>query len=422
MQLLKNGMDYVMYNFRASNKSTLNFFQKLLFVYILLSLINEVIWLSNIQSFLLTLKTTTLLCMLFYSLLNFTKITFSVEKRFYYVFIFFVAIQIWNLFLSLRNYEALENIYTSISYIIFIWLFFFYYQLYPYEKKINALKKLYILLIVFLLISVGVSFISPDSLYTAINERIRFNFGYINTNRLASLLFITINLGWIISKENNSKNFKLFLNLSLIFPLLLLILTDSRTPLLLLVLEIILILLVKIKILNFKFIYYLVFMWMFLIITFIFQVKYKDYVWLDNINSLTSGRIYIWQNVLSNLKETELLLGVSSENTYVNILRYYSSIFRDNISIDNFYISIVFNFGVISLALFIIFLLLLVFLINNFTMSSHKIKVLILYLTILIYAFMEGFLISVNNITSIIFWICLASTFNSEKIISRGGK
>lgn len=405
-----------------SEAELLNYFQRLLFIYIVLSFLSEISLLVNMNSFLIVFKMIILSAMVMYSALNFSKSNLKLEKKYIYILLFFFGVQLLNILLSINSYQSLENLFTSISYVLFIWIFFFYYQLYPYKKKMFALRKLYLLLYIFLVVSVGLSLTNPESLYTNIGERFRFSFGFINTNRLASLLFIIINLGWLVSNQFIKKSTRIFALLSLLLPVVLLILTDSRTPLLLILIEIILFMLAKFKLLTSKGFILSILLWLVSLITFLFLIKFKNYTLFEEVNNLTSGRLYIWKNILENLNGSEFYWGLSSELTSQYILQYYNSLYQNTISIDNFYINILFNYGIISLLLFMIFIMFLALLVSRFTSRFHKVKIFILLFVILIYSFMEGFLISVNNITSIIFWLCLASTLDSQKLLNGGRK
>lgn len=230
--------------------------------------------------------------------------------------------------------------------------------------------------------------------YISFNDRERYKSIFNNPNELGrfSLLGVLLSLRlWFLS---NSQRIRLLLTTLIFINTYLIYLSDSRTSLFsVIVLFFILFLIVVYK--NYPpklFLSFISFTSMLIILIIFYVLTYYQHLIRLDLNTLTSGRVDIWLNILyaddiDLLIGSSIILGLGSHNGYLEILSY---------------------FGIIGLFLWLIILIyLLKRKFNNVTKNKKYssivgFSVVILFL---IYHTVEGSMVSIANLASIYFWL-----------------
>lgn len=387
----------------------------LAFIYIILSFLNELMWMKSITNFILLFKSIIIIMMIINVSVTFLY-KMKINKVYVFSGLFLGAIQLVNIIFSLYSYDILKLIVTSLSYIILIWVFFLHISDFDTNDKMKFLKKIYRTLLLLLLSTILYTFLTGDWLTTSIGGRVRYLFGFSNVNRLGSLIFILSNIGLILLYDTTSKRNRIFYGLSLLFLVGILLLTDSRTPLLVLSIQLIMIGIIKFKIIK-KINYYYVIVIAVIALFYIIRSNSINSDTFFLIDIALSGRLSNWQNVISNMHGYEFLIGIINLDTY-NIIENFYPEYKVGIYIDNFYIYYFFNYGVLGLTLLLIYFSHVFNLLKRYSIVNKRIIISLFYST-LIYSFFEGWLMSVNNISSILFWILLSTVISLNNCIKK---
>lgn len=375
----------------------------LLFV-LLVSFTAELQSFQDFDGILFPIKALLLSCLVILSFVD--VVTRREGFKFKTIFIFFVLAQFVNIVFSSYSYDWIKHTSTALSYIAFFWLFVVYFGTFNKNTRRELIEPIYIILFIALVVVVLASLLQGKVLATELGGRERYVWGFLNANRLSSFLFILINCGLFLFHSIESKIKKTSIIFSIIVLVLLLVLADSRTPMLLLIFEVPFIFALKHRLIN-KF---SVLMLGVIISIILLCINFTDPdISFGFFDTVLSGRLIFWNNIVTNLTGFEFLFGAAEIDTVNRIEVLYSSMMKDNIFIDNFYLYIFFNFGIVGLISMAIFLGKYFFVIRKCSIRQYSKQCVALYICILLYGMTEGVIISINNVSSILFWLLLSS-------------
>lgn len=377
----------------------------LIYSYLLLSFLNELKFISPIIKMIPLLKYVTL-ALLTINVCVYLLTNMKVSKVYVYSLVTFVYIQILNIIFDLISFNILSGVSVSMSYILLIWIFFLHTREIKIEEKNGYIKIIYYTLLLLLLLTISYTIITGNWLTSAIAGRVRYLFGFSNVNRLGSLIFLLFNMGLFLLKNAIKKREKVIIIMGLIFLTIILLLTDSRTPLFIIFIQLATIIIMKVKLFK-RINYYYVVVISIGVLFYIIRSNILSSTYYYVIDMALSGRLSNWANIIVNMKGYEFAFGITNESTY-NIISDFYPEYKSGLYIDNFYIYYFFNNGLFGLTLLLAYFGHVFKLIRKHTNNTNKKILISLFWSTLIYGFFEGWLLSVNNITSILFWVFLS--------------
>lgn len=377
----------------------------LIYSYLLLSFLNELKFISPIIKMIPLLKYVTL-ALLTINVCVYLLTNMKVSKVYVYSLVTFVSIQILNIIFDLFSFNILSGVSVSMSYILLIWIFFLHTREIKIEEKNRYIKIIYYTLLLLLLLTISYTIITGNWLTSAIAGRVRYLFGFSNVNRLGSLIFLLFNMGLFLLKNAIKKREKVIIIMSLIFLTIILLLTDSRTPLFIIFIQLATIIIMQVKLFK-RINYYYVVVISIGVLFYIIRSNILSNTYYYVIDMALSGRLSNWTNIIVNMKGYEFAFGITNESTY-NIISDFYPEYKSGTYIDNFYIYYFFNNGLFGLTLLLAYFGHVFKLIRKHTNNTNKKILISLFWSTLIYGFFEGWLLSVNNITSILFWVFLS--------------
>jgi len=153
-------------------------------------------------------------------------------------------------------------------------------------------------------------------------------------------------------------------------------------------------------------------------IPFILFILYVSFNLDLGLDSITSGRMTFWKTIWNEFGTLEKMIGITDNYVY-NSLDYLFKyrLGRDYIQIDNYYMSTIYNFGLLYLTMLMSVVLLIFMRVNKhikylFKNNLRDINVYFcissLIISFVIYGIFENIFISISNIVSIVIWMIIA--------------
>jgi len=325
---------------------------------------------------------------------------------------FFFLVWIIAMLLSLyRTNYLISGSLLIISYVLMFLLSFVLFPNSPNNKNVYLWFQVVffwgtlIALIVSVLLSVG----NPESFYIVAN-RIRYQAIFTKPNYLALFSFTGFMVSVGVFALSNRKKYLL----PIPFYLVLIYFSNTRTPLFLIAvfLIILLYLLMYLRISNrakkMLLNIFLLFSLGLIIVGLVYAINYFPFMSMSSINKLSSNRLTIWVQAISNINSYELVFGRGLGSEQLSALSY-----------DNYYINIFVQTGLFGLFSFLLFIFYIFYWfwkkLDYYGFSRIFLVQFSMFITFLLYSFFESILFSLGSIASIYIWMNVGFLINNTK-------
>jgi hypothetical protein len=318
----------------------------------------------------------------------------------------FKGVIIWCVFMLPSYFINIPTINSNLLLVSFILLGYLSFKMLGsiHNNEENFIKYLIMWLVpllVGLTIAILASFMGYGDKYYISNEgRVRYIFSFTNPNALASISFIIILICLKLFSFKKLKWFG-FPSIFLIIPvIIILLLTDSRTPLYATIIW-----LFVYSFNNFSIKYLHLYLRMFfysvscIILFFVSILVIRSFNY-DKVDKLLSLRLTNWQLVLDSFNGTDWLIGKGLDVVAKDLVYLTNR----NITFDNSYFSMFVQsgiFGYIGLSIFLILIFVSINRISDFHLKKIATATLLSWF---VFSFFESSLFSTGNITSVYIW------------------
>lgn len=320
-----------------------------------------------------------------------------------------VGVLVWFLLMLPSFFVNNPNLSGGLLIISYILLGYLSFRVFGslYSKKEDFLKynKMWLVpLFIGLTIAVVASFVGlGDKYYISNDGRVRYIFSFTNPNALGSVSFIIILIYLKLFTFKKLKWFG-FPSVFLIIPIIIILfLTDSRTPF---YATIIWLLIYSLYNLSIKYLHpylRLFFYSMLSILLFLVSIAGISRFNFETVDKLLSLRLTNWNLVLETFYGSDWLIGKGLDVVAQDLV----SVTNRNITFDNSYFSVFVQSGIIGTIGLFIFLIIIFVSINRIKDQQLKKISTATLISWLAYSFFEGALFSTGNITSIYIWTSL---------------
>lgn len=278
------------------------------------------------------------------------------------------------------------------------------------DKYISFIKLFNKTLVIILIVGIIIGLGNTTQTFTNFGNRFRYRSILSNANSLGAYTMLGSIISIILTYITKRRRYII----TLLFNMVLLSLSDSRTSLF----TVAIFLFVLILFHNYKkdinrktYIWFFVFLMFILIISSVpLLLNEMRYVSIEGLNDLLSGRIDRWLNPFKEIRYATLIFGTGANNSFSNP--------------HNFFINAIINWG---LASSVIFLLIVVFSfidifkntkplsIGQFTYKKNII-ILSLIVAFISFSFFESMFFNVGNLVSVFLWSNIGIAISNTNI------